>query len=195
LECDYFYGDDHWCRVQSADLSLKTIDANFTFSATQERKQATTLIDFSWIGRVAHLPRNLIEEFPNLDRLTIKDSDIPILRNNFFKPEFSKLRGLRLFRDNIRIIQGNAFAHLTNLEWINLEYNRIKMIAPGTFKKLHQLKVVFLSYNECTNDTIGCQWCNRKLNQTELDLTLQPCFENYKKSSNLLSEGENTFFP
>ncbi len=195
LECDYDYGDGYYrCVVFSADFSLKTIGANFTFSGTQEQKQETTLIEFSWIGRVAHLPRNLFEVFPKLNSLVIWYSDIPILRNNFFKPEHNKLRKLWLSGNNIRIIQGNAFEHLTNLELINLQLNEIKMFGPGSFKNLHQLAGVFLWYNDCTNETIDCLDCDKKLNHTELDLKLQPCFENYKKSSNLLNEGENTFF-
>jgi hypothetical protein len=192
LKCRYDFVD-HRCRVYRADLSLKTIGSNFTFSGTQEKKE-TTVIAFLDSGRVAHFPRNLFKEFPKLNELSIWSSDIPILRNNFFKPEFSKLRKLQLVTNKIRIIQENAFEHLTNLEWIDLQYNRIKMIAPGTFRNLHQLKVVDLWQNECINAYIGCRDCDRKLNQTELDLKLQPCFDNYKKSSNLLNEGENTFF-
>ncbi len=193
LKCEYYFYVDR-CLVQSADLSLKTIDTNFTFSATQERKQKTTRIRFWGGGRVAHLPRNLFKELPKLDGLEISDSDIPILRNNFFNPEFNKLRKLALWMDKIRIIQENAFEHLVNLERINLQSNRIKMIAPGTFKNLNQLTGVFLSYNKCTDDDIGCMDCDKKLNRTELDLKLQPCFDNYKTSLNLLNEGENIFF-
>jgi hypothetical protein len=177
LKCDYYYGD-RCCLVRSADLSLKTIGTNFTFSGTQEQKQRTTHIWFHWSGRVAHVPRSLFEEFPKLDGLEIWRSDIPIL----------------LQSNKIRIIQENAFEHLPNLGRIDLEFNKIKMIAPGTFRNLHQLTAVLLWNNECINDYIGCWDCDSKLNRTELDLRLQPCFENYKTSSNLLNEGENTFF-
>jgi hypothetical protein len=194
LKCNYDYYGYRCCTVYNVDLSLKTIGANFTFIGSQKQKQAITEIRFRNIGRVAHLPRNLFEELPKLDELTIWASDIPILRNNFFKPEFNKLRGLELRDGKIRIIQEYAFEHLTNLEWIDLERNRIKMIAPGTFKNLNQLTALFLWSNECTDDGIGCLDCVEKLNQTELDRKLQPCFENYKTSSNLLNEGENTFF-
>jgi hypothetical protein len=193
LKCRYDRYSDYRCYVLRADFSMKTIGANFTFSGSQEQKQTTIEIKFYRSGRVAHLPLNLFEVFPNLIELSIKDSDIPILGNNFFKPEHNKLRRLVLNMDKIKIIEENAFEHLTNLEWINLEDNKIKMISPGTFKNLHQLAGVLLWNNECIHDTIGCSWCE-KLNQTELDLKLQPCFENYKKSLNLLNEGENTFF-
>ncbi len=192
MECHYGYYDS--CRIDRVDLSLKTIGANFTFSGTLDRKQITTWIEFRSSGRVAHLPRNLFKEFPKLDELEIAASDIPILRNNFFQSEFYKLRKLWLTEDKIRIIQENAFAHLPNLEWISLYGNRIKMIAPGTFKNLNQLRGVLLSWNECINDEIGCWDCDSKLKQTELNRKLQPCFENYKTSLNLLNEGENTFF-
>jgi hypothetical protein len=203
------------CLVWRADLSLKTIGANFIFNVTQEERQKISEITFDDFGRVAHLPRSLFEDLPELIELEISRSDIRILRNNFFKPEFSKLLKLRLTRDNIQIIEENAFDQLTNLEsiwlWDNemrslpaklfkknrqlkqivLGSNKIKIIAPETFQYLNQLTLVDLRASECVDREIGCWDCDSKLNHTELEREQQPCYENHARSLNLLKEGEN----
>jgi Leucine-rich repeat (LRR) protein len=215
LKCEYRdYFDDFRCEVESANLSLKTIGASFTFSGSQEQKQRATEIAFSQSGRVAHLPRNLFQLFPRFTSLSISNSDIPILRNNFFQSEFSKLRDLSLTFDNINGIEKNAFAYLTNLmelslynnkikslpailfqnnrklRSINLNRNMLKLIHPETFKNLNQLANVYLRGNECIDKAIGCKNCST-VDHPELEHELQPCYENYKTSLNLLNEGKN----
>ncbi len=217
MECRYAeFLSDHWCIVESADLSSKTIDASFTFSGTQEQKQKQTRITFLSSGRVAHLPRNIIEEFPKLNVLEIQRSDIPILRNDFFTPEFSKLQVIALSFNHIKIIEENVFGLLPdlkeidlheneikslpanlflnnrNLQEINLMNNKIMMIHPGTFKNLNQLIRVDLEGNECIERDFVCPFCDKKLSLTsELHHYLQPCYENHAKSLNLLNEGEH----
>jgi Leucine-rich repeat (LRR) protein len=215
LKCDYGYYDGS--RIAHADLSSKTIGASFTFSGVESSKHKTTWIWFDKIGRVAHLPRNLFKVYTNLDKLQIPDSDIPILKNDFFKPEFKKFRRLELTHDNIKMIDENAFRHLKNLtefdfsnneisslpiklfhknrklKKINLSRNKIKVIPPGTVKNLNHLVRVDLWANECVDQSIGCQsrGCDEKLEHTELERSLQQCYESHTKSLNLLSEGEN----
>jgi hypothetical protein len=218
LECEYYdYDEDYGCGVQGADLSLKTIGTSFTFSGTQEQKQHTFRIRFQNSGKVSHLPRNLFKVFTKLNKLQIKNSDIPILQNNFFKPEFSKLKRLELTGDSIKIIEEKTFRQLKDLTEIDLEHNeirslpsklfqknrklkwvilgrnKIKIIHPETFKNLNQLIYVGLWLNECFNQEIGCQsqGCDRKLDHAELERELQRCFENHAKSLHLLNEGEN----
>ncbi len=210
FECNYRYDG---CEIESVDLSLKTIGANFTFSGTQEQKQNITEMKFSKVGRVVHLPLNLFEEFLKLKELTIYNSEIPILKSNLFGPELVKIQKLWLTDNRIQIIEENACTHLTNLESISLswneikslsaklfqnnhklkviylESNKIKMIHPETFRSLNQLAHVYLRVNECI-DFRGCQTCyNAKI--SELEHYLQPCYENHAKSFNFLNEGEN----
>jgi Leucine-rich repeat (LRR) protein len=218
LKCEYGSNFDsgRYCKIGHADLSLKTIGASFIFSATLEQNQFTEWIWFDSIGRVAHLPRILIKEFPKLYKLWIMDSDIPILKNNFFKPEFSKLRHLELSGNRIQIIEKNAFRHLPDLGWIYLQRNeirslpaklfkkirklrvielgsnKIKVIPPDTFKNLNQLEEVDLGRNECITQKFGCyhRGCSSNFDYTELERSLQPCYENHDKSLNLLNKGE-----
>jgi Leucine-rich repeat (LRR) protein len=219
VECDYDYGVYHRCEVDNVDLSKKTLNEKISFSGTQEQKKNITWIWFEEIGRVAHVPQNLREEFPSLNKLWISDSEIPIVKNNLFGPEFSRIEDLYLGNNKIQIVEGQAFKHLHNLVWISLpnnqiqslsakvfqnnsklkqivlHRNKIKIIAPETFQHLNQLEFVRLDGNDCVNKEIGCWWnCDTKIDHTELNRDLHACFENHKKSSDLLNEGENKNF-
>jgi Leucine-rich repeat (LRR) protein len=221
VKCDYrdYYGDgDYRCDVRNVDLSKKTANEKFSFSGTQEQKKKATLIGFQESGRVAHVPQNLDEEFPKLTRLWISNSEIPIVKNNLLGPQFSWIKELWLRKDKIQIVEEEAFKHLYNLEWIYLHYNKIqslspkvflnnrklkeirlysnkiKIISPETFQHLNQLKSVELRWNFCVDKEIGCYICDTKIDHTKLNRDLHACYENHKKSSDLLNEGENKNF-
>jgi Leucine-rich repeat (LRR) protein len=216
LNCEYRYRDE-WCHIRNADLTKNTINEKFTFSTTQNRKEDKAWIAFEFIGRVAHMPQNLVDEFPKLAGLGITDSDIPIVKNNLFGPQFSWIEKLNLWRNKIENIEDQAFQHLLNLveielhdnkirsvtvtmfqnnpkmERIVLGGNKIKVIAPETFQNLKQLKLVNVDGNDCVDNRIGCEvmGCYEKINRTKLDSALLSCYENYRKSLDLLNEGEN----
>jgi hypothetical protein len=205
VECDYSY------------LSKKTINDEFSFSATPEQKKKTSGIRFWRSSRIAHVPQNLREEFLSLTWLWITGSEIPIVKNNLLGPQFSWIERLKLDSNEIQIVENQAFQHLHNLVmislawnqlqslnaeifknnpkliWIFLWLNKIKTIAPETFQHLNQLKFVRLWINECTVKEIGCLDCDTKIDHTELNRELQKCYENHKKSLDLLNEGENIF--
>ncbi len=220
VECDFFYhvARSGYCDVDNVDLSKKTLSEKFTFSGTQEQKKKTIRIWFSQIGRVAHVPQNLREDFPNLTQLWIRWSEIPIVKNNLLGPQFSWIEKLNLIGNKIQIVEEEAFKHLHNLvviilhdnqiqslsakvfennsklKVIYLLSNKIKMIAPETFQHLNQLKYVDLDGNDCVNKEFGCWDCDTKIDHTELNRALHACYENHKKSSDLLNEGENKKF-
>jgi Leucine-rich repeat (LRR) protein len=218
LVCAYRYVLGHRCHVDNVDLSKKTLIEKFSFSGTQEQKKNPTLIWFQESGRVAHVPQNLVEEFPKLTQLVIADSEIPIVKNNLLGPQFSRIEKLNLYNNKIQIVEEQAFKHLHNLVWIRLSRNqikslspkvfennrklkeiciwsnKIKMIAPETFQHLNQLTRVDLEWNDCVNKHIGCYVCDTKIDHAELNSNLHACYENHKKSSDLLNEGENKNF-
>jgi Leucine-rich repeat (LRR) protein len=220
VECDYYNlpGVYHRCIVHNVDLSKKTLSEKFTFSGTQEQKKNTTYIRFQESGRVTHVPQNLHEEFRNITELQITESEIPIVKNNLLGPQFSRIEELDLYNNKIQIVEDGAFKHLHNLEWIglyknqikslsrgvfqnnrklkeiHLDDNKIKMIAPETFQHLNQLTWVPLTGNDCVNKEIGCWDCNTKNYHTKLNRDLHACYENHKKSSDLLNEGEKKNF-
>jgi Leucine-rich repeat (LRR) protein len=220
LECDYSGDYDYGCEFRNVDLSKKTLNEKLSFTGIQEQKKNATLIQFQESGRVAHVPQNLREEFPNLTVLSITNSEIPIVKNNLFGPQFSWIKDLELFHNKIQIVEEEAFKHLHNLVWIGLYQNqikslsakvfqnnrelkvirihdnKIKIISPETFQNLNKLEFVGLERNDCVNKHIGCSiwFCDTKTVHTELNRDLHACYENHKKSSDSLNEGENKNF-
>jgi Leucine-rich repeat (LRR) protein len=214
VECGY---SDVRCEIHKTDLSRKTINGTFSFSGTPEQKETTLRIVFVRIGRVAHVPDNLAAEFPKLSRLWIEWSEIPIVKNKFFGPQFRRIKELALNDDKISMIEDGAFQNLPNLIWIylnenkiktlgaklfqnnvklkviSLYTNKIKSIAPETFQNLNELGYVHLTGNECVYQYFGCRNCKTKIDHTELNSDLLLCYENHKKSMDLLNEGENNF--
>jgi Leucine-rich repeat (LRR) protein len=220
LECgyNYQYNDKSGCyHVFIANLSKYTTNEKFTFSGTEEQKKNAGFIAFVQIGRVAHVPLNLVEEFPKLSELRIYDSEIPIVKNNLLGPQLSWIETLELFNNKIQIVEEGAFKQLHNL-WsislsrneiktisakifqnnrklkrIYLEKNKIKKIAPETFQSLNRETRVDLRGNdECVDLCIGGCWRALEWDEriTEIDSYLLRCYENHKKSSNLLIESE-----
>jgi Leucine-rich repeat (LRR) protein len=198
----YFFGEI-FCHVENVDLTNQTIVDSFTFHGTLEEKERTNAIDFNRSGRVAHLPQNLVCEFPKLKILKIQHSEIPIVKRDFFGAQLSWIERLGLNSNGIKIIANKTFDHLTNLWsidlsengiqkldrnlfennqkllWIWLSGNKIKMISPDIFQNLSELRLVVLQRNECVDQFVGCWLCEPKINRTELDSELQNCYDNY----------------
>jgi Leucine-rich repeat (LRR) protein len=219
VECDFLdRSDGSVCNVRNVDLSKSTFNEKFSFSGSPEQKKNTSWIWFQESGRVAHVPRNLAEEFKMLTQLWIVFSETPIVKNSMFGPEFSWIKKLTLTQNQIKLIEERAFEHLINLVVINLqdneiqslaaglfEHNRkleltvlpgnkIKIVDPQVFQNLNQLREVDLGQNDCVNKHFGCQFCDTKIDHTELNRELQNCYENHKNSLDLLDEGENFRF-
>lgn len=212
------YDNVGWCKVDSVDLTTKTIGETITFSGSREDKERTTDVQFWNSGRVAHLPLAVLQEFPKLNKLTIDSSEIPIVKGNLLGPQFSQIEELFLSKNKIRMVEEQAFVNLANLleirlndneiqslsqklfesnhklRHIYLENNQIRMIDPRTFENLNQLVVLDFWENECFNQYVGCRDCDTKINHTVLDHNLQTCYENHKRSSDLLDVGESAIF-
>jgi Leucine-rich repeat (LRR) protein len=148
----------------------------------------------------------LEEVFPKLEHIRVQESDIPILRNNLFGPQFKWILHLCLEYNGIQMIEENAFAELTDLvdldlsqnklrslsknlsqknpklHLIDLRDNQINAIEPQTFRDLDQLKLVYARGNKCTDHTdckIDC----------ELNKSLRRCYENYGIALKSLKRG------
>jgi Leucine-rich repeat (LRR) protein len=206
---------DYVCAVRgdATVLSKTTIDGSFSFSGDHSAKTRTTWIEFSRVGKVAHIPWTVTVDFPKLTILSITDSQLPIVRNDLLKQQFNRLQKLNLYSNGIQIIEEQAFAHLENLQGIFLHNNqiqslsgrlfennrqlkliflmknKIKMIESGTFKHLNHLEGIMLSGNACSNQQIGCSSCRRKIDAGDLDGKLRGCYDDYKKGLDFLNEG------
>jgi Leucine-rich repeat (LRR) protein len=113
---------------------------------------------------------------------TIEDGAFESLRN---------LKEIDLFNNKIRSLGAEIFQKNQKLEKIVLKGNKIKILAPGIFQNLNKLTWVELRENDgCFDKEIGYWSSVTKINCTELNSELLPCYENHKKSLDLLNEGE-----
>ncbi len=205
------------CEVSEADLSKKSIDKIYKFSGSRTEKEAATGVRFLKSNKVVHIPLNIFQEFSNLIEFSIWNSGIQTLRNDLFRPEFSKIEELSLVDNGIAIIEENAFLHLTSLEVINLEHNKIqslsnkffeknlklseislrgnkiRIIEPQTFKNLNRLSRLDLKINDCVHQIAGLWNFDTKIDHAELNRELKNCYDNYHTNLDFLNEGEIIF--
>jgi hypothetical protein len=137
LKCTKNDKFDDPCIVDSADLTKKTLNEEFSFLTTREQRENATGIYFDGVGRVAHLPLILVEEFSKLAELRIYNSEIPIVKKNLFGPKFSQIEKLALWNDKIEIIEEESFKHLPNLWGIDYLGTKLKVY---THKYLRTIK-------------------------------------------------------
>jgi hypothetical protein len=202
------------CEIENIDLSKTTIGTSFKIFPTRNEKARTTGIEFQASGKVAHLPQNLKQVFPNLVGFWLELSEIPILRNNLFGPQFKWILYLYLDRNGIQMIEENAFAHLTNLfairlghnklkslntnlfknnlkiEWIFISHNQINMIERDTFRHLHKLNNLDLSENECVDKYFYS--LEGKIYK-KLGNSLEGCYVNHQSSLGSLKRGNQRY--
>jgi hypothetical protein len=198
--------DDHRCEVDFLEAAIDS----------QVEKEQTVWISFNGSERFVHLTQNLLKESPNLNSLRILHTKIPILRDNLFGPKFRQIMKLHLCHNGIKMIEDEAFVHMSNLEaislshneiqslsrkvfennlklvWISLKGNRIKMIATEAFQNSNKLKWIDLRGNQCVDQTVGCSGsdCDTKIDHALLDRELQSCYDYYTRSLEMLNEGE-----
>ncbi len=204
FNCDYDKTGEK-CKIDKLDLSKSTFGTNFTLPGSKYQK-TVQFIEFWSSGKVAHLPLNLEQVFPKLEHFRIQDSDIPILRNNLFGPQFYWIEHLYLRNNGIRMIEDNAFTELTDLVELDLSQNKLKslsknlfqsnpklylidlsdnqinVIEPQIFKHLYRLQMVDARGNDCNDDTSCIANC-------DLDKSLRRCYENYGKALKSLNRG------
>jgi hypothetical protein len=145
LECKYENGR---CSLHGDGiLSKRIIGESFTISGSPKEKKATNHVAFSNIGKVAHLPTEICQEFPKLVKLSIEWSNIPLLKKDLFKPACKKVRELLLSNNGIKIIEEEAFKHLTKLIVIKLDHNKIRSVDQKLFQYNLKLEEIDLSHN------------------------------------------------
>ncbi len=174
------------CHVSDIDLTKKLEEEKFIFSGSEEQKkslQNITAVGFNGILKIDFIPLQILEEFPNLNGLSIAETDMYIIRDSLFTVEHSMIEYLSITYTKLELIEENAFQHLKNLKWISLKFNNIKslsrkffahnpqlefmdfnanpikMIDPQTFTNLKELKVIsFTGNNYCIKQRkFGCE--------------------------------------
>jgi Leucine-rich repeat (LRR) protein len=158
-------------------------------------KSNATGVHFSLCHDVDFVPTQIFKEFPSIDRLGLKYSFLPILRNIVFTSEFDKIKYLLLSYNQIKTIESEAFEHLTKLKFIDLSFNKIEALKSNIFKKNRRLESVYLNNNQIkmlntnlfhnlvklVNLNFGGNDCADKINAYEfrnLRRSLSTCYKN-----------------
>ncbi len=209
LECSYgtcnwysLWPEFQYCKLSEIDLSKSFESQVHSFTGSTSQKSWATAVWFLDSSQIDFIPKQILEEFPNLNGLIIYECNLPVLKNDLFPEEFVVLEYLKLGYNKIISIEPFAFQNLENLKWLSLEgneiqslpfnlfqknpklfyldfiINQINSISPSLLKNLNQLKRVHFYDNKCVDENFGCSWCTRSISQSDLDSGLSTCFQN-----------------
>jgi Leucine-rich repeat (LRR) protein len=135
-------------RIAYVDLSDSLERDKFTFDGTEEEKKSVIKFSFEQIPNLDYIPEEIFTEFPNLNKIEITSSKLPILKENLFDEKCEKIEVLWLWNNEIKIIKRKAFFHLKNLVEISLAGNKIQSLSENIFEANSKLEVVDLEENQ-----------------------------------------------
>jgi hypothetical protein len=217
LECFYLsdettlWPEFHYCSLSRVDLSESFQSQLHSFTGSTSQKSEATAVWFDYSSKIDFIPKEILKEFPNLNGLLFKFSNLPVVKNDLFPPEFVVLEYFGLGWSQIVSIEPFAFKNLKNLKWFQLagnkiqslpfnlfqnnpkliylefDENQINSISPNLLKNLNKLKVVNFYRNQCVNKRFGCDWCSPI---SELDSGLSTCFQNCLKDPECATKSE-----
>jgi Leucine-rich repeat (LRR) protein len=188
-------------KIFYVDLSESSERVKLTVNGTEEEKKSVIEFRFRDITKIDYIPVEIFTEFPNLKRIEISRSNIPIVKENLFGKECESIEILWFIRNEIKSIERKAFSHLKNLVKIKLRFNKIESISysifqtnskleeidfrdnqikalnPVIFKHLNHLKIIDFSFNRCVSHDFGCEK-NCTIDQEELNKKLTPRYDN-----------------
>jgi hypothetical protein len=223
LQCEYqTYGADFWsywpayeeCYLYSVDLSEAHKSGGHSFSGSSSEKSEATLVRFDQSNVVDFVPPEIFQEFPKLNALVIRDSNVPVVKLGLLGSEFKKLEFLAFYYSEVKTIEAGAFQELENLKhiWImgspiktlkfglfrnNLKLeiaffytSQISMIHPTLFDDLTHLKFVGFKYNACVNRDFGCKTCS--ISKSELKSGLSNCSANCRAAQECSASDRTT---
>jgi hypothetical protein len=186
--------------LYSVDLSASHKSGGHSFSGSSSEKSEVSGMTFQQSNVVDFVPAELTREFPKLNALDFQNSNVPVVKTDFFGSDFKNLEFLVFWACKVEAIEDGAFTELENLKFIliahnalktlpfglfrnnmkleiaGFESNKISMIHPTLFDDLKNLKVVNFDGNVCVSKSFGCTICT--VSQSELKSALSTCFAN-----------------
>ncbi len=129
------------CVVNSAKLEKPGDGAEDKILFTGSKKEMT-VVDFV-NSVVKFIPLEIIEQFPNLNGLMIRNSPLDIITENYFSQKFIVLKYLKI-SNQLRAIPKNSLINLKNLEWLDVQENKLEILQVDTFH--HNTKLRYLNF-------------------------------------------------
>lgn len=138
-----WHGQQH--NLDTCDPEINEVDTeNFAISPVED--EIVFAFDIQNKLGVKFLPKNLVENFPDLIALQILNCSLTSIENQL--KGLSKLKMLNLGRNKIEYVAVDAFIDLFSIEFLELSYNRIKFLAENTFELLYTLEGLYLDNNK-----------------------------------------------
>jgi hypothetical protein len=148
LDCEVgINNDDYWpehlyCRVFKVDLTASVIDREYVFNVSNGNISSISAVVFERCNQVEFIPKEVLQQFVSLNGLKIWFSFMPVLRDDFFTADFVQIEYLQLQGNRMKIIESKAFKFLTKLKWIDLGLNEIQQITDNIFANNKQLEFI-----------------------------------------------------
>jgi len=146
-------GAAYQCEVQNyleiTSLDTAQVDSNSGAHLDDFNNDNVTAIQINQ-GQIHYFPRGLNKIFKNLKGISISNTGLKEIHQSDLK-DFPELVDLWLMSNNIEILEENLFEFNPNLDYIDLDSNKISHINPNVFDKLTKLKTLYLRSNNCIN--------------------------------------------
>jgi hypothetical protein len=125
------------CELNSIDLSESFKTVEHSFSGTSAQKSEATVVNFARPSRIDFLPKEILNDFPQLNGIIIENcKTFTIVKNGFFTDDdFGAIQYLYLDRNKIETVEDNAFQHLPKLKWISLDQNQLRTLPHQNLQK------------------------------------------------------------
>jgi Leucine-rich repeat (LRR) protein len=144
-ESKSYWGEFKYCEVHKVDLSNNSFVTKFVFDvAENESKKIISAVQFFFGRDVDFIPSEILQQISELNGLLISRYKIPTLKNNLFPIQFKKLEYLDLSHNRIQIVEPFVFQFLTELKWLDLNSNLIKIL-PNEFL-INNLELIFIKF-------------------------------------------------
>lgn len=149
------------CRVETTTVDKKTFNeyrvdnlvvttANSTVTSVNGNSSADSNRHILSIQRqtLHYLPNGIAKLFPGLLSLDISDSNLKSLKQTDLKP-LNKLQELAVVHNDLETLDGDLFAFNTELVFLNLAYNKIKIVGENILTPLTKLQSALFNGNVC----------------------------------------------
>ncbi|KAJ6644201.1 Cathepsin L, partial [Pseudolycoriella hygida] len=162
VECEYQISHG-WKLIDNPDNDpygcyiKKTLNVNTKTSVTSATGQHYYDNDESGVhalniyeGTCEVIPSGLGSVFPNVEFFTIWNAKLKTVTSEDIQ-QFSKLREIWLYTNELEYLQSNLFEYNPNVEYINFKSNKIKYIGGNFFESLPKLTAASFYDNTCTS--------------------------------------------
>lgn len=159
LHCDFAFdswspiGNIYICRATPLDVSVNRTHV-LGYYGTHAAGYLSSDVKAIWIrancDQLTHVPRGLLDFFPNIVELSIHYCGISSLSGNELA-EYPSLQSWTLHGTEVERIPGSFFRSTPEMAFIGFQNNKIKFIGEDLLKNLKKLQKVNFQENVCIN--------------------------------------------